>query len=65
MTAAETGRATSKAHLEQLGRDGCGLLCVTGTGLAGQRRHAGAFLQGQRHGEDRSAAERRMYGDYC
>ena len=34
MTAAETGRATSKAHLEQLGRDGCGLLCVTGRGLA-------------------------------
>ena len=59
MTAAETGRATRKAYLEQLGRDGCGLLCVTGTGLAGrgQRRHAGAFLQGQRHGEDRSAAE--------
>ena len=46
MTAAETGRATRKAYLEQLGRDGCGLLCVTGTGLAGQRRHAGAFLQG-------------------
>ena len=57
MTAAETGRATRKAYLEQLGRDGCGLLCVTGTGLAGQRRHAGAFVQGQRHGEDRSAAE--------
>ena len=37
MTAAETGRATRKAYLEQLGRDGCGLLCVTGTGLGGPR----------------------------